>query len=149
MFTSLYSHTNNYKLNRALDSSSPYHIISRHFAVQLFKNQTMEKSFNIHESAYFGKMSLSQKYYIVATKTRLIKLGASGVEIKMTGIREIVLFQEHFVFVITDYDVIVLDFATFQVIQELKVGKCSNSVVNQFGSNFFPLFRLTRSLQPH
>ena len=82
-------------------------------------------------------MSLSQKYYIVATKTRLIKLGASGVEIKMTGIREIALFQEHFVFAITDYDIIVLDFATFQVIKELKVGKCSNSVVNQFGSIFF------------
>ncbi len=87
MFTSLYSHTNNYKLNRALDSSSPYHIVSRHFSVQLFKNQTMEKSFNIHESAYLGKVSLSQKYFIVATKTRLIKLGASGIEIKITGIR--------------------------------------------------------------
>jgi hypothetical protein len=48
MFTSLYSHTNNYKLNRVLDSSNPYHIISRHFSVQLFKNQTMDKSFNIH-----------------------------------------------------------------------------------------------------
>jgi hypothetical protein len=82
-------------------------------------------------------MSLSQKYYVVATKTRLIKLGASGVEIKMTGIREIALFQEHFIFVLTDYDIIVLDFATFQVIQELKVGKCSDSAVNQFGSNSF------------
>ena len=87
MFTSLYSHTNNYKLNRVLDSSHSFHIISRHFSVQLFKNQTMEKAFNIHESAYIGKISMSQKYYIVATKSRLIKLGVTGVEIKITGIK--------------------------------------------------------------
>jgi hypothetical protein len=77
MFTSLYSHTNNYKLNRALDSSHPYHLISKHFSVQIFKDQTMEKSHNIHESALIGKISLSQKYFIVATRTRLIKLGAN------------------------------------------------------------------------
>lgn len=39
----------------------------------------MEKAFNIHESALFGKISLSQKYFIVATKTRIIKLGVTGV----------------------------------------------------------------------
>lgn len=87
MFTSLYSHTNNYKLSRVLDSSNPYHIVSKHFFVQLYKNQTIDKSFNIHESAYLGKISLSQKYFIVATKTRLIKLGVSGVEMKISGIK--------------------------------------------------------------
>lgn len=140
MFTSLYSHTNNYKLNRVLDSSSPYHVVSRHFSVQLFKNQTMDKSFNIHESAYVGKISLSQKYYIVGTRTRLIKLGVTGVEIKISGIKSIVLFQEHYIYVLTETDILVLDFATFTIIKQLNLGKCSNSVVNQFGSNLFVYF---------
>jgi hypothetical protein len=39
----------------------------------------MDKAFNIHESAYIGKISMSQKYYIVATKSRLIKLGVTGI----------------------------------------------------------------------
>jgi len=96
----------------------------------------MDKSFNIHESAIVGKISLSQKYYIVGTKSRLIKLGVSGVETKISGIKEIILFQEHYIFVITQTDLIVLDFATFTPIMELKIGKCSKSVTNHFGSNF-------------
>lgn len=79
MFSSLYSHANNYKIKRVLDSNATYHIISRHFSVQLFKSQSMEKSFNIHESAHVGKISLSQKYFFVGTKSRLIKLGITGV----------------------------------------------------------------------
>jgi hypothetical protein len=41
IFTSLYSHTNNYKIDRVLDSSANFHIVSKHFQVQLFKNQTV------------------------------------------------------------------------------------------------------------
>lgn len=47
------------------------------------------------------------------------------------------LFQEHFVFVVTDIDVIVLDFVTFQVVKKMGIGKCSKAVTNQFGSNLF------------
>lgn len=83
---------------------------------------------------------MSQKYYIVATKTRLIKLGVSGVEIKISGVKEIALFHEHFVYVITNNAILVLDFATFQVIKEIPIAECSQSVVNQFGSNFLSYF---------
>jgi hypothetical protein len=64
-----------------------------------------------------GQLSLSQKYYIVATKTRVIKLGVSGVEMKISGIKEIALFQEHFVYVLTHSAILVLDFVTFQLIK--------------------------------
>lgn len=85
VFSSLYNHSNNYKIDhRVLDSSATNqlantkHIISRHFSVQLFKNQTMEKSYNIHESALCGVISLSEKYFVVATRTRLLKLSGEG-----------------------------------------------------------------------
>jgi hypothetical protein len=62
-------------------------------------------------------MSVSQKYYIVGTKSRVIKLGTTDVDKKISGIEDIVLFQEHFVYVFTSYDVIVLDFRTFTVVK--------------------------------
>ena len=131
----MYSHTNNYKLDGILDSSANFHIISRHFQVQLFKNQTIEKTFNIHESALVGKISLSQKYYIVGTRTRLIKLGVSEIEAKISGIKDIILFNEHYIYVFTDHEILVLDFATFRLIKDLEIGKCSIPLTNQFGSN--------------
>ena len=77
MFVSFHSQCNNYLIPRTLDSKLPYHLIARHFNVDLYKGNSFEKSFPIHEYAVTAKISLSNKYYIVATKRRLIKLGGS------------------------------------------------------------------------
>lgn len=77
MFVSFYSQCNNYVLPRTLDSKLPYHLLAKHFNVELYKERTLLKTFKLHEYALFGKISLSQKYYIVATKRRVVKLGAS------------------------------------------------------------------------
>ena len=94
MFVSFHSQCNNYLIPRTLDSKLPYHLIARHFNVDLYKGNSFEKSFPIHEYAVTAKISLSNKYYIVATKRRLIKLGGSlPVEWNIPNIRKIVLFN--------------------------------------------------------
>ena len=77
MFISFYSQCNNYILPKTLDSKLPFHLVAKHFNVEFYSQKTLVKTFKIHEYAMFGKISLSNKYYIIATKRRMVKLGAS------------------------------------------------------------------------
>ena len=80
-FTSLYSHCNNYSLpitTAFLDSSLPYHLLSAHFNVEIYKERTLVCKTNIHEVAEIGAISISQKYAVVVTKSRMIKISITA-----------------------------------------------------------------------
>lgn len=104
MFMSFYSQCNNYILPRVLDSHLPYHIIARHFNVEFWKERTLEKTFKLHEHALIGKISLSHRYYVVATAKRVVKLGASyELDWKIPGVKYLLLFNEHSIYAISDF----------------------------------------------
>ena len=77
---SLYSHTNNYKLPKCLDSQLPQHIVSRHYNVEIFQERSLVRSVNIHEQPVLGRITMSGKYYIIVTKSKALKL-SQGVDI--------------------------------------------------------------------
>jgi WD40 repeat protein len=94
MFMSFYAQCNNYLLPRSLDSRLPYHLIAKNFTVQLYKERSLFKTFKLTEFPVVGKISLSNKYYIVATQRRLVKLGASyETDWKISNIFSIVLYN--------------------------------------------------------
>ncbi len=55
----------------------PVHLIAHHFNVELWKERTLDKTFKLHEHALIGKVSLSCRYYVIATAKRVVRLGAS------------------------------------------------------------------------
>ena len=80
-FTSLYSHCNNYALgvvSAVLDSSLPYHLLANHFNIEIYKERTLICKVNLHEVAKLGAISLSHKYAIAVTKTRLVKVSITS-----------------------------------------------------------------------
>lgn len=77
MFMAFHSQCNNYLLPKVLDSKLPFHIIARNFNLELWKERTLSKTFKLHEYALVGKISLSNRYYIVATAKRVVKVGGS------------------------------------------------------------------------
>jgi hypothetical protein len=94
MFVSFHSQCNSYLLPRVLDSRLPYHLVTRNFNVELYKGNSLEKTFQLHEYATTARISLSNKYYIVATKRRLVKLGLSSpIEWKISNVRSILLYN--------------------------------------------------------
>lgn len=77
MFMAFHSQCNNYLLPKVLDSRLPVHLIARHFNVELWKERTLDQTFKLHEHALIGKISLSCRYYVVATAKRVVRLGGS------------------------------------------------------------------------
>lgn len=77
MFMSFYAQCNSYLLPKVLDSRLPMHLIVRHFNVELWKERSLDKTFKLHEHALLGRISLSCRYYVIATAKRLVRLGAS------------------------------------------------------------------------
>lgn len=122
MFVSFHSQCNSYLLPRVLDSKLPYHLVARNFNVELYKNNSLEKTFQLHEYATTARISLSNKYYIVATKRRLVKLGISSpVEWKISNVRSILLFNEHYIFAFTHNELVVCDFISDSIVQRINV----------------------------
>ena len=85
VYSSLYTHTNNYKLPqtvhpslgyyRVLNSSLPYHLVCHNYKVILFRERTAysEGVLPQKEHATCGVMSVSG-YILVATRSRVIKM---------------------------------------------------------------------------
>ena len=58
----------------------------------MWRERTLDKSFKLHDYALLGKISLSCKYYVVATAKRVVRLGASyELDWKVAGVRHLVL----------------------------------------------------------
>ena len=94
MFMALYSQCNNYILPKVLHSLLPYHLVTRHFNVELWKERTLDKTFKLHEYAVLGKISLSRRYYVVATARRVVKLGGSSeLEWNVAGVKSLFIYN--------------------------------------------------------
>jgi hypothetical protein len=89
-----------------------------------------------------GKISLSGKYYIIATKSKIIKLGSNNdISWNIRNVHEIVLFNEHFIYAFSGNKIYVCDFNTSVIISELEMGYCCNAIPNMYKSKFFYYFR--------
>jgi hypothetical protein len=135
MFMAFHSQCNSYLLPRVLDSRLPLHLVARHFNLELWKERTLDKTFKLHEHALIGKISLSCRYYVVATSRRIVRVGGSyEVEWKIPAVRHLFLFNEHSIFAFTDFELAVCDFATSTVLTRVpKKGVVAPSL-NVFGS---------------
>jgi hypothetical protein len=135
MFMSFHSQANNYLLPRVLDSRLPAHLLARNFDVELWRERTLQKSFHLHEHALLGRISLSCRYYVVATARRLVRLGASfELEWPVAGVRHLELFREHALFALTDFELVVCDFATSTLLHRLPKTGVRATALNSFGS---------------
>jgi hypothetical protein len=67
-----------------------------------------------------GKISISNKYYIVATQGRLVKLGASyETSWKISNVLNIVLYNEHYIYAFTPHEIVVCDFNTDTIVSRI------------------------------
>jgi len=120
MFMAFHSQCNNYLIPKVLDSRLPFHIIAKNFNVELWKERTLQKTFKLHEYALVGKISLSNRYYIVATAKRVVKVGGSfEVEWKVPAVRELLLYNEHSIYAITGHEIVVCDFNTSSILARI------------------------------
>lgn len=104
MFMSFHAQCNNYLLPRVLDSRLPVHLLSKEFEVELWRERTLQTRFKLHEYARIGKISLSCRYFVVATARRVVRLGGSQeLEWIVPEVKHILLHHEHAVFAFTDY----------------------------------------------
>lgn len=147
-FTSLYSHCNNYNLpitSFALDSSAPFHLLSHHFNIEVYKERTLFCKMNIHEVAELGALSLSHKYAIVVTKSRIIKISiSSSKDVTRASLisaeaalaassnpSEIILHNEHLVYLVCYECIQVYDFSTLTLQGVVAQGSnCYHSVAS-------------------
>lgn len=67
-----------YTLPLCLDSRLPYHLISKNFTLEVYRERSLIGKLNIHESAHIGKFSLSNKFVVVGTKSRILKIAIPG-----------------------------------------------------------------------
>ena len=141
MFVSFYSQCNSYLLPRTLDSKLPYHLVARNFNIDLYKGNSLEKSYPVHEYAVTARISLSNKYYLVATKRKLVKLGGSSpVEWPIANIRQIVTFNEHSIFVATPDQIVVCDFNTSTILSRIDVS--ARALTTNLSNSIFGFMQL-------
>ncbi len=57
-----------------LDSALPYHMVAKNYNLELYRERTNTGKINLHENIFHGKFSISGKFAIVATKSRIIKI---------------------------------------------------------------------------
>jgi hypothetical protein len=63
-----------YSLPFCLDSRLPYHLASRDFSIEVYRERTSIGKLNLHEKVDVGVFSMSKKYVIVGTKSRILKI---------------------------------------------------------------------------
>lgn len=83
---------------------------------------------------------MSCKYYIVSTAKRIVRLGASyELDWKVPGVRHLVLFNEHSIFAITDFEIVVCDFNTSTILERVAKKGVTTTALNTFGSTFITI----------
>lgn len=143
VFSSLYSHTNMYSLKKVLDSHLPYHVLSVNFNLEVFRERTLLGKLNLHENVTLGAICTSNKFIIVGTKSRLVKVAIpsgsnpsthlhKSCEWKVNNVSEIVLCHHKYIYAICDSAVYVFNFNFEQLVATLNEGEhCHKAIVNR------------------